>query len=305
MSGPRILVLGAGGQLGRHVHGALSDRAASDWAVTGLDHNACDIGDERQLACSLIDAAPDLVINCAAYTRVDDAETDRAAAERANAHGPGLLAALCAERKRPLIHLSTDYVFGRVPPKDPHLGYTPADQPGPVNHYGATKLAGEAAIRAAHNEHWIIRTSWLFSAAGRNFVRTILDLAARRPELRVVHDQLGTPTWAGDLAAACRALVAAIDRGSPPAPGTYHFAGIPAVSWFAFAEAIVDEALDAGRLQRRPAIVPVTTAEIPRPAPRPGDSRLCAGDLLAALDLTAASWRDGLAAMLKRPAAAA
>ena len=299
MSLPRILILGAGGQLGRHVQDALADRP-----VAALDRQACDVGDERQLAHGLATAAPDIVINCAAYTRVDDAETDRAAAERINARGPGLLAALCADRELPLIHISTDYVFGGVPPRDEHLGYAATDDPHPLNYYGATKLAGEIAIRAALDRHWIIRTSWLFSGLGSNFARTILRLAGERPELRIVHDQLGTPTWAGDLATACAALADAIGCGAPPAPGTYHFAGVPAVSWYAFAGAIVDAALAAGRLQRRPAIVPITSVELARPAPRPADSRLDAGEFPAALGLTAASWRNGLAAMLALPVAA-
>ena len=195
-------------------------------------------------------------------------------------------------------------MFGGRPPADPKYGYAPTDPPAPLNHYGASKLAGEEAIRRTLAEHWIIRTSWLFSAGGGNFVRTILRLAAERGELRVVDDQVGTPTWAEHLSTACRALVNAAACGSAPGFGTYHLAGTPAVSWHGFAAAIVEAAFAGGQLARRPAVVPITTAVFPRPACRPADSRLCSDDLLSALGLPPADWREGLAAMFKTPVAA-
>jgi dTDP-4-dehydrorhamnose reductase len=278
--------------------------ALAGFAVTALTHRECDLADDRALAHGVAVADPSIVINCAAYTRVDDAEADRETAERVNARGPATLAALCAERNAALIHISTDYVFGGIPPADPRLGYAPSDRPAPLNHYGATKLAGEDAVRAAQCRHWIIRTSWLFSAYGSNFVRTILRLAAERDELRVVDDQVGTPTWAGHLAAACRALVDMAARGSAPPYGTYHVAGTPAVSWHGFASAIFEAAFAAGQLQRRPAVVPIPSREFPRPARRPADSRLHAAGLRDQLCLPAAPWRDGLAAMIETPVAA-
>jgi dTDP-4-dehydrorhamnose reductase len=296
---PRVLILGASGQLGQHMQAALSDLP-----MTALTRRECDIGNACELADWLAWAEPSIVINCAGYTRVDDAEADRDKAERVNAQGPAALARVCAERQAALIHISTDYVFGGQPPADLRRGYTPSDKAAPLNRYGATKLAGEAAIRRALPEHWIVRTSWLFSGRGSNFVRTILRLAAERPELRIVDDQIGTPTWAPHLSAACRALVAAAAAGSAPAFGTYHVAGAPAVSWHGFAAAIVDAAFAAGQLARRPAVVPITTAEFPRPARRPPDSRLDGAALLTALGLPPADWRDGLAAMFKTAAAA-
>jgi len=299
MTGPRLLVLGAGGQLGRHMQAALAGLA-----VTAVAHRECDVADDRALTHCVTAADPSIVINCAAYTRVDDAEADRETAQRVNARGPARLAALCAERNATLIHLSTDYVFGGIPPADRRCGYAPSDRPAPLNHYGATKLAGEDAVRAARCRHWIIRTSWLFSAHGGNFARTILRLAAERDELRVVDDQVGTPTWAGHLAAACRALVDTAARGSAPPHGTYHVAGTPATSWHGFASAIVDAAVAAGRLRHRPAVVPIPSRELPRPARRPADSRLHAAGLLDQLGIAAASWRDGLAAIIETPVAA-
>ena len=299
MTRPRLLVLGAGGQLGLHMRAALGDLP-----MTALTRRECDIGDRCELADWLAWAEPQIVINCAAYTRVDDAETDRETAERINARAPAALAALCAARGAALIHMSTDYVFGGIPPADRHVGYSPADRPAPLNHYGATKLAGEDAIRAGLRDHWIIRTSWLFSAHGTNFARTILRLSGEREELRIVDDQTGCPTWAGHLAAACRALVDAAARGSAPPYGTYHFAGTPATSWHGFATAIVDAAFAAGELARRPAVVPIPSREFPRPARRPADSRLFAGDLMDRLGLAAPLWREGLAAMIGTKVAA-
>lgn len=295
----RVLLLGAGGQLGQHLQAAMTG-----FAVTALARRDCDIGDDRAIAGCLAWAEPAIVVNCAAYTRVDDAEVDRDRAWRINARAAGVLAALCAKRKVRLIHISTDYIFGGLPPADPALGYTPADTPAPLNHYGATKLAGEEEIRAALREHWILRTSWLFSGIGSNFARTILRLAAERSELRVVDDQIGTPTFAGHLADSCRALVEAAQHGAAPPFGTYHVAGAPATSWHGFASRIVDAAVGAGQLARRPAVVPVTTREFPRPARRPGDSRLHAADLSARLGLPAADWSCGLAQMIKTPMAA-
>lgn len=296
---PRVLVLGAGGQLGRHVRASLSDLP-----MTALTHRDCDVGDTEALADWLAWAEPTIVVNCAAYTRVDEAETDRVDAERVNARAPAALAALCADRRASLIHISTDYVFGGIPPADPRRGYTPADRPSPLNHYGATKLAGEEAVRHALREHWIIRTSWLFSAHGSNFVRTILRRAAERSELRVVDDQVGTPTWAGHLAAVCRALVDTAAGGTAVPYGTYHLAGTPAVSWHGFAAAIVEAAVDAGQLPHLPTVTAIPTREFPGPARRPADSRLHAADLPARLGLPAADWRDGLAAMIRARVAA-
>jgi dTDP-4-dehydrorhamnose reductase len=290
----RVLVLGAEGQLGRHVREALTGLSA-----TGLGRRQCDITDERQIAASCAAVDPAIVINCAADTRVDDAETDPACCRRVNETGAGLIAAVCARAGIPLIHFSTDYVFGGTPPRDAAHGYTPDDPPAPVNRYGAAKLAGEQAIREVCQAHWIVRTSWLFSAYPANFARTILRLAREREELRVVDDQRGTPTYAGHLAAACRALVERALAGTAPDYGVYHFAGTPAVSWHGFADAIVADAQARGLLTRRPDVIPVATAEFPRPAPRPADSRLDAGDLIARLQLSPPSWRNGLAEMFK------
>jgi dTDP-4-dehydrorhamnose reductase len=290
----RILVLGAGGQLGRHVIEALTGLR-----VIALAHAQCDIADERQFLRCFAANRPTIVINCAAFTRVDDAEADKAGASRVNTIGPGLLAALCAHNGTPLLHFSTDSVFGGIPPADIRRGYTPADVAGPLNHYGATKLQGEDAIRRALREHWIVRTSWLFSRHGSNFVRSILYQAERGDALRVVDDQIGNPTWAGHLAAATRAIVDGIDNGSAPAFGVHHFAGTPAISRHGFAAAIVEDAHAYGWIQKRPAVIPVTTAEFPRPAVRAPDARLHADALISQLRLPAPAWRDGLAAMSK------
>jgi dTDP-4-dehydrorhamnose reductase len=291
---PRLLVLGAGGQLGQHVMQALSGLP-----VTGLDRRQCDIADGQLLAACFAAVIPTIVINCAAYTRVDDAESHQEEARRVNADAAGTLAVLCAGIDAQLLHISTDYVFGGVPPHDAALGYTPADMTAPLNQYGATKLDGENAIRRELAAHWIIRTSWLFSEYGNNFARTILRRAQERDELRVVDDQVGKPTFAGHLAAACRAIVDRALTGASLDFGTYHFAGTPAVSWHGFAKTIVADAYDRGWLERRPAVIPVTMAEFPRPARRPADSRLYAADLISRLDLPVLKWSNGLTAVFR------
>jgi dTDP-4-dehydrorhamnose reductase len=291
---PLVLVLGAGGQLGRHVVDALAGLR-----VLALAHGQCDIADERQVAAFLSANKPFIVVNCAAFTRVDEAEKNESSARRANTTGPGVLAAACAQNRTPLLHFSTDSVFGGVPPRDLQRGYTPTDTASPLNRYGLTKLHGEDAIRRALHEHWIVRTSWLFSGHGSNFVRSILHQARRGAALRVVDDQVGTPTWAGHLAAATRAIVDGIGDGTAPAYGVHHFAGIPAISRHGFAIAIVEDALARGWIERRPDIVPVKTSEFPRAALRAADARLCADALPSRLGLPPPAWRDGLGAMAK------
>jgi len=295
----RILVLGAGGQLGRHVVEALAGLR-----VLALTHAQLDIADEPQVVRCFAANSPTIVINCAAFTRVDAAEADKAGAHRVNTIGPALLAAVCAHNRTPLLHFSTDSVFGGIPPSDARRGYTPADVAAPVNRYGVTKLHGEDAIRGALREHWIVRTSWLFSRYGTNFVRTMLQLAQRGEALRVVDDQIGNPTWAGHLAGATRAIVDGMEDGSAPAFGIHHFAGAPAISRHGFAAAIVEDALAYGWIKRRPAVIAVKSVEFPRPALRAADARLYADELISQLRLPVPAWRDGLAAMAKEMALA-
>lgn len=271
----RILVTGAGGQLGRALLRCLGDRAV------GLGHAELAIQDAQAVQAVFDRTRPNGVINAAAFTHVDRAEREPEAAYRVNRDGAARLAEAAARRGLPFVHVSTDYVFdgSKTTP------WMETDPTGPLGVYGASKLAGEAAVRAAHAEAVVVRTSWVFSRDGANFVKTILRLAGERPVLRVVDDQHGCPTSADELArAACAAL-------AWPA-GIYHFAGDGATTWYGFARAILDVVGANVRLE------PIPTSDYPTPARRPAYSVLDTGRVRA-LGLSPAPWRVGLCDMLK------
>jgi dTDP-4-dehydrorhamnose reductase len=246
----RLLVTGAGGQLGREL---VATAVASGHEVRAANRAACDITDLDAVRTTLEEAQPDVLVNCAAWTRVDDAEADRDGAYRANALGARVLAAACAARDVLLMHISTDYVFdGRAT--------TPVDEwqtPNPQTAYGASKLAGEEEIRALAPRHQVVRTSWLYGQTGPNFVLTMLSAARQGAALRVVADQVGTPTWTGHLAPALLRLAAR------DLPGTFHITNAGAVSWHGFAEAII------AATGSRASISAISTREYPTAAPRP------------------------------------
>jgi dTDP-4-dehydrorhamnose reductase len=281
-----VLVIGATGQLARAL-AAEAERRRLFLLCRGRE--SFDVTDPAQRTALFDVLAPAAVINAAAYTAVDRAEDEQEAAFRLNAEVPGALAAAAAARGIPFIHVSTDYVF------DGRKGapYVEADPTAPLSVYGASKLAGEQAVRAAHPDALILRTAWVYSAFGRNFVRTMLDLAKERPALRVVADQRGNPTAAEDLAALILDLLARRETGLPLAGGIYHAAGSAEASWHEFASAIV--ALFAERTGRPPPRVePITTAEWPTRARRPADSRLDCGKLRTASGLGLPGWPETL-----------
>lgn len=280
----RVLVTGAGGQVGRAL-------LAADWPAglvpLGLERGALDITDAAAIEAALEGCGA--VINAAAYTAVDRAESEPDAARRVNAEAVGLLAEATARRGLPLLQLSTDFVF------DGRKGapYGEDDAVNPLSVYGATKEAGERLARA-NPRHVILRTAWVFDAAGRNFMNTILRLAGERDELTVVADQRGQPTAAGDIAAVLiRLLAVARDGGAPW--GTWHFAGGGETTWHGFAEAIVAGA----PLARKPVVRPIATSDWPTPARRPADSRLDCGKLERAFGIKARPWQEMLAGVLK------
>jgi dTDP-4-dehydrorhamnose reductase len=275
----RILLTGGAGQLGREL---LDTAAAQGHEVRSTTRAECDITSAAQVRAVLDDAAPDVLINCAAWTRVDAAEAEGESAFLINAIGPRVLAGACARRDILLAHISTDYVFDGS-------ATSPIDEwqrPNPRCVYGASKLAGEHEVRALARRHLVIRTSWLYGREGPNFVLTMLRAAATRPELRVVSDQVGSPTWTGHLAPV---VLRAIARD---VPGTLHLTNSGVVSWHGFAEAIVAA---AGRSTR---VIPITTAEYPTAAPRPAYSVLDnrAWRLLGEDPLP--DWREGLTSYL-------
>lgn len=287
----RILLTGATGQLGREVRRKF---AQMGWDVTAPARAELDVAAARQIEDAFAAHPFDLVINAAAYTAVDQAETEEALAFRINAEAPGGLARACAASGATLIHVSTDYVFDGTKLEP----YTEDDPPCPANAYGRSKEAGERAIRESLDRHIILRTAWLFSAHGHNFVKTMLRLAAERDELRVVADQSGNPTAAADLAWCIGELAKKIHdrRDGNFAWGTYHCTNRGAETWHGFAEAILDEAAPA--LGRRPVVHPITTADYPTPARRPMNSRLDNAKLKRTFGIEMPSWRPALSRVI-------
>ncbi|CAD0318812.1 dTDP-4-dehydrorhamnose reductase [Xanthomonas hortorum pv. vitians] len=297
------LVFGANGQVGTELLRALeADGAVQATTRSGRlpDGSACETADfdaPEALPALLDRIAPSRVVNAAAYTAVDRAEQDRDSAMRANALSPGVIAAWCAAHEVPLVHYSTDYVFdgqGTEP-------YLEDAQTSPLGVYGETKLAGEDAIRASGAQHLILRTAWVYASHGANFLRTILRVGAERDELRVVADQIGTPTPAALIADVTAQL---LRQRTPDTSGTWHLTAAGQTSWHGFAEAIFEEAVSAGLLPRAPRVVPITTADYPTPAKRPAYSRLSIEKLQREFDIVLPDWQLGLQRVIAEIAAA-
>jgi dTDP-4-dehydrorhamnose reductase len=288
----QLLVIGGTGQVGEELKTIAASRGVRTVAP-GRD--LLNLASEGQIA-RWMEAEPwGAVINAAAYTRVDAAEHERAAAWEVNANGPGRLAAIASRRGIPLIHLSTDYVF------DGRKGrpYVEADTVGPLNVYGESKEAGERAVRAANPRHIILRTSWVYSPIGTNFVKTILRLAREQERLTVVSDQKGCPTAARDIARACFELACRIASDPERARyGTYHFAGGGQATWFELATAVFE--LARGRTGRVPDLVPIASSDYPTAAHRPMDSRLNCDAIARDWDLAPPPWETGLQDTLDR-----
>jgi len=283
-----ILVLGGSGQLASHLKGLLPH--ATFW---GRDQ--FDLRNPSGLAAAIERAQPELVINSAAYTAVDKAEVEREAAWSVNAEAPAMAARAAASLDIPLVHVSTDYVFDGNKQGE----YSVRDACNPLGVYGNTKLAGEVAVRVLAPKSWILRTSWVFSEFGANFVKTIIRLANERDELRVVADQFGRPTYAGDLAR----LIARIALGPATAVsvpyGTYHAVGGAVTSWHGFAEVIVQTALRSGLLSREPVVRAISTSEYPTAARRPLNSSLEPSSELFSATEVGFDWVEGLRASVK------
>lgn len=281
-----ILVFGGNGQLGRELTKLAASRRAP---LVALGRAEADITDSAAVAAALSAHRPLLVVNAAAYTNVDRAESDTAAAAAANATGPAVIAAACARAAVPLVHVSTDYVFdGRKA-----APYQESDPVAPLNVYGRTKAAGEAAVRAALPRHVILRTAWLYGAFGHNFLKTILRLARERDELRVVADQHGSPTSSRELAAAILHMaprLAATGAGAGELWGTYHLTGAGATTWHGFAAVIL--AAQRPLTGRTPKLFAITTAEYPTPAVRPANATLDCRRFAQAFGWRARPWDE-------------
>ncbi|MZF86519.1 dTDP-4-dehydrorhamnose reductase [Streptomyces sp. SID5643] len=260
----RWLITGAGGMLGRDVVGELTGRGET---VVGLDRTALDITDPEAVDAAVREHGPDLVVNCAAYTAVDDAETDEARALEINGHGPRFLARACAAHGARMIHLSTDYVFSGEARTTPY----PEDHPtGPRTAYGRTKLAGEQAVLdELPGASAVLRTAWLYGVHGSNFVRTMIGLEARRDTLDVVDDQRGQPTWSADVAERIADLGPLL---GPDVHGVFHATGSGEATWYDLAREVFSLiGADPDRVR------PTSSAAYPRPAPRPAYSALAHG----------------------------
>lgn len=274
-----ILVFGQTGQVAQELQRLMPDAAF-------LGRNRVDLSDPDAAAEAIRETKPEAVINAAAYTAVDKAEEEEALAQTVNGDAPAAMAEACRDLGIPLIHISTDYVFdgsGDAP-------FKPTDPTDPLGAYGRTKLAGEQAIRATGGSFAILRTSWVFSAHGGNFVKTMLRLSESRDRLTIVADQIGGPTPAKAIAEACLTMATQLQR-APEKSGVYHFSGSPDVSWAGFAREIF------ARAGRGVTVEDIPTADYPTPAKRPLNSRLDCSDL-AVFGLKRPDWRSGLNEML-------
>ena len=294
----KILLLGGNGQVGRELRRSLP--ALGDVIVATRDGegaNAVADFDQPQSLATLIETiAPDVVVNAVAYTAVDKAETDVDAAFRVNAEAPAALAGACKTIDALLLHYSTDYVFDGQATRP----YLEDDVTAPLGVYGASKLAGEQAIRDSGVRHAILRTAWVYAAHGRNFLLTMLRLAAERDELRVVADQYGAPTPAAWIAEATSALL----RHGVAESGTWHLTARGETNWHGFATAIMEKAHALGLLQRKPSVLAITTADYPTPAHRPAYSVLDTMRLQREFGIVPPDWRDGLEQTLRELALA-
>ncbi len=280
MSGP-ILVFGAEGQLGREV---MALAKARDIEAAGCGRGQADITGSSAVEAAIFSIKPRIVLNAAAYTAVDRAETEPEAAYAANAVGAETVARAAALHQVPVIQISTDYVFDGTK----RGAYVETDPIAPLGVYGQTKAAGEAMVRQANPRHFILRTAWVYGRFGANFLKTVLRLSRERDELRIVADQHGCPTATQDLAEAVFAIDRALARGIG-APGTYHFAGDGATTWHGFASAIVEAQAQA--TERRPKVSAIATADYPTPARRPANSELNSSLFASVFGYRARDWQ--------------
>lgn len=277
----KLLVFGKTGQVAREL---ILQGSAHE--ITALGRDQADLSDPEVCAAIIAQSDADAVINAAAYTAVDKAEEEEALATIINGDTPGAMARACAARGIPFLHVSTDYVFdgtGESP-------WTSSDPVAPQNAYGRSKLAGEEAVRAAGGPHLILRTSWVFSAHGANFVKTMLRLSETHDQLTVVADQIGGPTAARDIA---KSLLAIAPQLGTCKGGTYHFAGQPSVSWADFAREIF------AKSGRNTQVTDIPTSDYPTPATRPLNSRMECSDLRTDFGVDIPDWRDALDDVLR------
>ncbi len=289
MTHARIAVIGGTGQVARALAAREAAASGGGGAIIARGRPDVDITDHHSLASFLYAVQPAVVVNAAAYTAVDRAESEPEAAFRTNAEGPARLAVMCAAARAPLIHVSTDYVFDGTKA----VPYAEDDALCPISVYGASKAAGEDAVRAGTPHHVILRTSWVYDAEGRNFLRTMLRLGAERDEVRVVGDQHGAPTSADDLAGAILSIAARLaGRETDGLWGTYHLTAGGETTWHGFAARIFERAAAAGI--KTPRLEAIPTDAYPTAARRPANSRLDTSKIAGAFGISLPPWQAGV-----------
>jgi len=283
----KLLITGCKGQVG---HSLVKLAQASGWRILAVDRRELDITNEAAVRQAVDAFKPDVIINAAAHTSVDKAEIEVEASYAINRDGPCHLAKAATSCGAALLHISTDYVFAG----DKHGLYLETDPIDPQGVYGASKLAGEQAVAAACPRHIILRTAWVFGEHGNNFVKSMLRLGTQRDSLDVVADQLGGPTYAGDIAAALLTIAEQSLNGAELPWGVYHFAGEPHVSWFEFAQAIFTAAEKYGVLAKLPVVKPIATSDYPTQVKRPLNSRLDCTKIRTVFGIEPCNWRQAL-----------
>lgn len=285
----KILLTGLDGQLGKQLQPLLSPLGD----LTTLGRETLDLANPDNIYRVIEEVKPEIIVNAAAYTAVDKSESEVELATAVNGTAPGILAGEAEKLGATLIHISTDYVFDGTR----SVPYLETDPTNPLGVYGSSKLIGEVAIQNTKAKYVIIRTAWVYGALGKgNFVKTMLRLGKEREELRVVYDQVGTPTWTGDLGAAISQLIPRLNADNF---GIYHYTNSGAISWYDFAIAIFEEAEKLGFPLKIKRVVPITTAEYPTPAKRPAYSVLNCAKISKVLETYPPHWRQGLRQMLK------
>lgn len=285
----KILLTGLDGQLGKQLQSFLPPLGD----LTTVGRGTLDLANPEDIYKAIEEVKPEIIVNAAAYTAVDKSESEVELATAVNGTAPGILAAEAERLGATLIHVSTDYVFDG----SRSVPYLETDPTNPLGAYGASKLKGEEAIEKTNAKYVIIRTAWVYGAYGKgNFVKTMLRLGKEREELRVVYDQVGTPTWTGDLAGAISELIPRLNGDNF---GIYHYTNSGAISWYDFAIAIFEEAEKLGFPLKIKRVVPITTAEYPTPAKRPAYSVLNCAKISQVLETYPPHWRQGLRKMLK------
>lgn len=284
----RILITGCHGQVGSSLTEQLASHENTE--VLALDREHLDITSQDAVNAAVAEFKPSIIINAAAHTAVDKAEEEVDLSYAINRDGPKYLAQAAQSVGAAMLHISTDYVFEGNKAGE----YVETDTTNPQGVYGKSKLAGEIAVAQACDKHIILRTAWVFGESGNNFVKTMLRLGENRDTLSIVGDQFGGPTYAGDIAGTLIQIAKRINQGNAVEYGVYHYSGLPHVSWFDFADAIFDVAVEQGVLAKKPSLTSITTDQYPTPAKRPSNSRLSNEKIIQGFSVEASDWKAAL-----------